>query len=65
MEELVITPQRKLVVQKKIWKDQETLDIRTYITTEAYTGYTKKGINIPLGKAKDLAKAIEREAGSE
>lgn len=35
------------------------VDIRTYQTTEAYTGYTKKGINLPLDILPDLIEALQ------
>ena len=37
------------------------MDIRTFIDTPEYTGYTRKGINIPVEVAVSLAKAILEE----
>lgn len=35
------------------------VDIRIYQTTEAYTGFTKKGINIPLSMLPDLLQTLQ------
>lgn len=59
MKEVKITQARKIVVQKKNWNGEETLDIRTYIDCTQYQGFTKKGINIPVSKAKELLAAIK------
>jgi len=37
------------------------LDVRTYIETPNYTGFTRKGINIPIEYAKELSQAILEE----
>jgi hypothetical protein len=36
------------------------LDIRHYMTTDLYTGFTKKGINIPLEFAGELIQILEK-----
>lgn len=61
MQEVVISEQRKIMVQKREWKGRTSFDIRVYITTDKYTGYTPKGINIPVEKAKELTDAIMKE----
>ena len=40
------------------------LDIREYVKTEKYTGFTKKGINIPLEHISDLAQKLHIMANS-
>ena len=40
------------------------LDIREYVKTEEYTGFTKKGINIPLEHISDLAQKLHIMANS-
>lgn len=40
------------------------LDIREYVKTERYTGFTKKGINIPLEHISDLAQKLHIMANS-
>jgi hypothetical protein len=61
VKEVFITERRKIVVQKSFFKGAATLDVRTYINTEKYTGPTRKGVNIPLAKARELAQAILAE----
>lgn len=61
MQEVVISEQRKIVVQKRQWKGRISLDIRGYVTTDKYTGYTRKGVNIPVEKAKEIIDAIMKE----
>jgi len=58
MKEVQISNSRKIVIQKTKWRGNLTLDIRTYIETPSYTGFTRKGINIPISKAKELVNAI-------
>ncbi len=57
-EEVVITKQRKVIVQRSKFMETETLDIRTWLETPKYRGFTKKGINIPIEKGDELAKKI-------
>ena len=59
--EVPISRERKIVVSKRYYRGRETLDVRTWLETENYTGYTQKGINIPLEKGKELAQAILEE----
>lgn len=40
------------------------LDIREYVKTEKYTGFTKKGVNIPLEHIEDLAQKLHIMANS-
>ncbi len=65
MKKIVVTPSREIHVQKKIWNGQEILDIRTYLKTEKYTGYTKKGVTVPPNLARELAQAIIEETERE
>jgi hypothetical protein len=48
--ELKISDTAKLVFSVKRAGEEGLphVDIRTYLTTEVYTGFTKKGINMPL-----------------
>jgi hypothetical protein len=60
VEEVVLSNGRKIVIQISEYKGRETLDIRTYVTTEKYTGFTQKGINIPLERGRELADKIAK-----
>ena len=59
--ELVIDENRKFVinVQREGEDGLPCVDIRTFQTTEAYTGYTRKGINFPLDMLPDLIESLE------
>jgi hypothetical protein len=60
-QEVNISESRKIVIKKRRFREQDTLDVRTWLETENYSGFTKKGINIPLEKGKELAEAILKE----
>lgn len=49
-KEIVLDETGKLVISVKRGGDYGLphVDIRHYVTTERYTGYTKKGVNFPL-----------------
>lgn len=55
---MVITKQRKVVIQRSKFRGAETLDIRTWLETPKYRGFTRKGINIPIEKGEELARKI-------
>jgi hypothetical protein len=58
MEKIVISPSREIHVQISTFRGRGNLDVRTYVITPNYKGYTPKGVNIPLEKARELAQAI-------
>ena len=57
-EEVVISEQRKVVVRRSKFRGEEMLDIRTWLETPNYKGFTRKGINIPIEKGEELAEKI-------
>lgn len=59
--ELVVDESRKFVinVQRGGEDGLPCVDIRTFQTTEAYTGFTRKGINFPLEILPDLIRVLE------
>ena len=59
--ELVIDESRKFVfnVQRGGEEGLPCVDIRTFQTTEAYTGFTRKGINFPLEMLPDVIRILE------
>lgn len=65
MQKIKITDRREIHVQAKKWRGKDVVDIRTYVITEGYTGYTRKGINIDKEHAVEVAKAILKECGGE
>ena len=60
MESITITNQRDIKVQSTKYKGRDVLDVRTYIKTSAFEGFTKKGITIPIEFAPLLAEAIQK-----
>ena len=59
--EVSIDESRKLFVNVQRGGDDglPCVDVRTFQTTEAYTGYTKKGINLPLDMLTALIEALQ------
>lgn len=59
--ELVVDESRKFIinVQRGGEDGLPCVDIRTFQTTEAYTGFTRKGINFPLEMLPDLIRVLE------
>lgn len=53
-----ISNERSIVIQDSRIKD--SIDIRTYLETASYTGFTQKGIVIPKGKVKELIEILSK-----
>lgn len=51
----------KIIVRLTEWKSEQRVDIRKFVETERYTGYTKQGISVPVAKI-DALKALLDEA---
>ena len=67
-KEIILNGDGKLVVSVKRGGAYglPRVDIRFYATTEVYTGFTKKGINVDLNMLPDLIEKLkEAEAESE
>lgn len=59
MKEVRISEQKSIVIQKKKYKGNVVLDIRTFLDIkDGFKGYTKKGINIPAEKGLELLSAL-------
>ena len=58
LEEVVVNDRKKVVIQKSRFRGLDTLDIRTWVETPNYKGFTRKGINIPVEKGEELAQKI-------
>ncbi len=65
-KEVVIDDSNKLVISVKRGGEfgLPHVDIRHYVTTERYTGFTKKGVNFPLELLFDLIGTL-RDAADE
>jgi len=49
-----------IVVRIVEFKGQKRLDIRKYVTSEKYTGWSPKGISIPLENVKEIKEIINK-----
>lgn len=58
MEEMLISESKKIVIQRSNFRGADTLDIRTWLKTPTYEGFTRKGVNIPIEKGEELAQKI-------
>lgn len=60
-QDLVLDESRKFVcsIQRGGEDGLPCVDVRTFQTTEAYTGFTRKGINFPLDMLPDLIAVLE------
>ena len=52
--EIKINDTTTIVVSVSEWKNKTRLDIRKYVSTDAYKGPTKGGVSIPIEKVGEL-----------
>lgn len=65
MQRVKLNDKVEIHIQKVQFESGEVrLDLRAFVSTKKYTGYSPKGINIPLSKVPELADAILREYDS-
>ena len=59
---IIIDDSRQILlrVSKNKVNKKTYLDVREYVTTDRYTGYSRKGVNIPLSKAEDLSDGLRK-----
>lgn len=59
--DLVVDESRKLVLSVKRGGEYglPMCDLRQYATTEKYTGFTKKGINVPVELIPDIIEILQ------
>jgi ABC-type Mn2+/Zn2+ transport system ATPase subunit len=50
----------EIVVQKTEFKGSLGIDIREYVTSERYTGWSKNGIRVPVEKWKAFKEILDR-----
>lgn len=48
----------EIVAQRVTYKEKEDIDIREYISTPRYTGFTKKGFRIPTEKWNEFVHLV-------
>jgi hypothetical protein len=49
----------EIILKVSSYKGEYGVDIREYVTTETYTGYTKKGTRIPLAQWDTFKKIVD------
>lgn len=50
----------EIVVQKTEFRGSVGIDIREYVTSERYTGWSKNGIRVPVEMWKDFKKVLDK-----
>ena len=50
----------EVVVQKTEFHGSVGIDIREYVTSERYTGWSKNGIRIPVEKWQDFKETLDK-----
>lgn len=53
-----INESTKIRIEVTEFKELHRLDIREYVETEKYTGFTKKGVNVLTNHARELYEAL-------
>jgi hypothetical protein len=54
----------EIVVQKTEYRGSTGIDIREYVTSERYTGWSKNGIRIPVERWKEFKEKLDRVDGA-
>jgi hypothetical protein len=49
-----------IVIREAEWKGSKRIDIREYVTTKTYTGWSKSGLSVPLEKFQEFKDAISK-----
>lgn len=55
----------EVVVQKTEFRGSVGIDIREYVTSERYTGWSKNGIRIPVEKWQNFKDILEKVNAAE
>ena len=55
----------EIVVQKTEFRGSMGIDIREYVTSERYTGWSKNGIRIPMEKWQDFKEILDKVDASD
>lgn len=54
----------EIVVQKTEFRGTSGIDIREYVTSERYTGWSKNGIRIPVERWKEFKEILDGVEGA-
>ncbi|HPC89753.1 MAG TPA: transcriptional coactivator p15/PC4 family protein [Methanothrix sp.] len=55
----------EIVVQRTEFRGSVGIDIREYVTSDRYTGWSKNGVRIPLEKWQDFKEILDKVGMSE
>jgi hypothetical protein len=55
----------EIIVQKTDFRGSAGIDIREYVTSERYTGWSKNGIRIPVDKWKEFKDILDKVESAE
>jgi hypothetical protein len=55
----------EIIVQKTDFRGSAGIDIREYVTSERYTGWSKNGIRIPVDKWKEFKDILNKVESAE
>ena len=50
----------EIVVEKSEYKGSVGINIREYVTSDKYTGWSKNGLRIPMDKWSELKKLLDQ-----
>jgi hypothetical protein len=50
----------EIVVEKSEFKGSTGINIREYVTSDSYTGWSKSGLRIPADKWKELKEILDK-----
>lgn len=50
----------EIVIRRTEFKGEQRIDIRKFVKTEKYTGWSKQGISIPVGNWKDVLDLLQK-----
>ena len=55
----------EIVVQRTEFRGSVGIDIREYVTSDRYTGWSKNGVRIPLEKWQDFKEILDKVGTAE
>lgn len=60
IDEILINPSVKLVIQTREYGKRKFVDIRKWVKTAKYEGFTKKGVALEPSVIPDLIKVLKK-----
>jgi len=53
----------EIVIQKTEYRGSVGIDIREYVTSDKYTGWSKNGVRIPVERWKEMKEILDKVEG--